>query len=286
MTERRKIWLTAAAGAVAAGLAVGYLVRPASAVARAESYRVLAATGDQLERAAALKTFFAHQSVGRDMMEQLPSVYIAAGVRPPEVIVNELPQPDRSHGYIQHVRVGKNGDPLGKIAEFNRLVRSGIGAQVDIAALKLCYSDLRRGDDANQVFEAYSGTLSDLERDFPAVTFLAITVPLTTEQGILGRTRERLGLGDPYGPQHNVTREGFNARIRGKYAATGRLFDVAAVQSTSSAGIRRVRYMAGAEYFSMEQAVAKNPGHMNPAGSELATSAFLETIASASDAGH
>lgn len=269
---------------VAIGLAGAYLVRPASSVVRQEAYQVPTATGSQLERAASLKIFFAHQSVGRNMIEAVPAVYAAAGIQPPEIIASDQAQLASSHGYIQHVLVGRNGDPLGKINEFDRLIRSGIGSQVDVAALKLCYVDFRSGDDTERVFEAYSNTLAALQRDFPSVTFLAITVPLTTEQGILGRTKERLGLGDPYGPQHNVTRETFNAKIRAEYADTGRLFDIAAMQSTSSDGIRLVRTFAGAEYFSMEEASAKDPGHLNSTGSALATSAFLRTIAGAAAA--
>ena len=82
---------------------------------------------------------------------------------------------------------------MGKIAEFDRVIRSGIGDSVDVAVLKLCYVDVREGDDVNAVFEHTGTRWRRSNATIPDVTFLYMTVPLTTEfGGPLERAKRRV----------------------------------------------------------------------------------------------
>ena len=231
--------------------------------------------------------FFGHQSVGANILDATPSVFAAAGVEAPEIVESE-DATVRSGPLILHSYIGRNRDPLGKIAEFDRVIRNGVGDSVDVAVLKLCYIDVREGDDVNAIFDAYRETLAALERDYPDVAFVYMTTPLSTEfGGSLERAKRRikdlLGRDNLFVPAHNVAREELNALIRAEYGDSGRLFDIAAVQSTGEDGNRRVRSHGSSEYFAMESYLASDPGHLNPAGGEIVASAFLATVADAVD---
>lgn len=188
MSRQRRWRLAVLVAAVlgVAGFAIAYtLIRP-ERVIRNETYAVPVASTDQLAELARTRVFFAHQSVGRNLLDAIPAMYEEAGLAAPEIVESSeaLPGPG-----IQHVTIGQNGDPLGKIAEFDRLIRGGIGDQVDVAVFKFCYVDFHEGDDVTEVFTAYRDTMAQLEADYPDVTFVYATVPLTTERGPLGGSR-------------------------------------------------------------------------------------------------
>lgn len=222
------------------------------------------------------RVFFAHQSVGGNILDGVPGVFRTHGLPAPRVVELDAAQPtDR----LISRRVGKNGDPLGKISEFDALIRGGLGTQIDVAILKLCYSDVRADTDLSQVLTAYTDTLTALERDFPDVAFIPATVPLSIQRSRVGNLKELLGRGDRHGPEHNVARERFNASLRAAYADTGSLFDVAAIESTSTDGSRIAARHDGALYYSLDRALAKDPGHLNATGATLAAQGLLSVIA-------
>ncbi len=272
-----------AAGVLVGGSVGGYLLaRPMSRVVRTEAYQVAAATAEDLADVADLRIFFAHQSVGGNILDATPAVFDAAGLAVPEIVETE-DAAAVTGPMIVHAYVGENRDPIGKITEFDRMMRSGMGEAVDVAVLKLCYIDVRDDTDVDEIFDLYSETLAALERDFPDVTFLYVTVPLTTEFGgatqrAKQRIKDLLGRDNLYVPADNVAREELNALIRAEYGATGRLFDIAAIQATDLDGNRRVRSHDGSEYFAMEDVISSNPGHLNSAGGEVIASAFYAAI--------
>ena len=282
-----KKWIARVGSVVVALLVGGYvLARPDSKVVGMEPHVVESATADQLKTVADLNVYFGHMSVGGNMISAMPDLFATAGVAAPEIVESTEAVP-AGPGFV-HSHIGTNGDPLGKIAAFDKIIRGGMGDAVDVAAFKLCYVDLRDGDDVDKIFDAYRDTMTALERDYPNVTFLYLTVPLTTEVGgPLERAKRRvksvLGRDNPSGPEHNVVREEFNSRIRAEYADSGRLFDIAAVQSTGADGTRRIRSRGGAQYFAMEDFLASDPGHLNPDGGAIVASAFLAAISDAAD---
>ena len=92
--------------------------------------------------------------------------------------------PGRDGGFVDHAFIGENGRPLLKIQDFDAKMRSGTGRAG------------RRGDDevllrrhhgatrtSAPLFASYSKTMAALQRDFPKVAFIHVTVPLTTEPG-------------------------------------------------------------------------------------------------------
>ena len=214
------------------------------------------------------RVFFGHQSVGQDVLGGV-SRLAASGASVPEVV---------------DARIGANEEPLAKIADFDARVRDGLGERVDVAMMKLCYIDVTAGTDVRALFDAYRTTLSALERDHPAVSFVHVTVPLTTEQGRLTRLRSRLTGNDRFGPAENVQRERLNALFRAEYAGD-RLFDLAAVESTRPDGTRVSGRHEGADYFALHDGYAADLGHLNEPGAEVAATAWLAAVARAAGAG-
>ena len=185
-------------------------------------------------------------------MAGVPGVYASQGVKPPPIVSGTPGTIDG--GFITEESIGANGNPLSKIADFDRIMRGGMSDEVDVALMKFCYLDVTAGTDVASLFGSYRNALDALQRDFPDVTFLHSTTPLTT-----GASAD------------NVAREKLNALIRGSYG--GQLFDLAAVESTKPDGSKASGLYDG---------YASDSGHLNAAGSNAAASSFLEAVARAS----
>lgn len=224
------------------------------------------------------RVFFAHQSVGENILTAIPRVYRMRQLPPPKVseLADSGPE-DR----LVHTRIGHNGDPLGKIAEFDRLIRQGLGDSADAALLKLCYADVRDTTDVRGSFTAYHETMASLQVAYPEVSVLVATVPLTTRRSAKGTVKQWLGRGDRHGPEHNVAREQFNSLLRAAYAGTGRLVDIAAIESTGPRGRRVTNRHRGRTCPALAREYASDHGHLNEAGGVAVAGGMLGVLASA-----
>lgn len=258
-------------------------------------------TPRELAAAARSRTFFGHQSVGSDLLRAVPGVYAAHGMAAPLIrdvaglsgpagasaglgAVGDGGGGDGGGGYLTHVAIGANGQPLLKIKDFAARLRGGIAAHLDVAMMKFCYIDVAADTDVAPLFAAYRDTLAGLALEYPEVRFVAVTVPLTTDADATHRIKAGiktvLGRTDRFGPAENVARARLNALIRREYA-NGHLFDLAAVESTGPDGTRAGGRYRGAEYFALRRAYAADSGHLNPRGAHAAATAWLAAIAKA-----
>ena len=160
-------------------------------------------------------------------------------------------------------------------------MRGGMAEKVDVALMKLCYIDITTSTDVDALFARYRDTMAALQRDYPNVTFIHMTVPLTTEPSCCRSSRSRLGGSDRFGQAENVVRERYNTLIRNEYRGD-HLFDLAAIESTAPDGKRDERRYDGQPYFALYEGYASDIGHLNAEGSQIAATAFLEAIAQAS----
>jgi hypothetical protein len=232
---------------------------------------------EQLRAFSDARILFGHQSVGSNILQGVGSVYASAG-RPAPAIVETREPVGGATGGIRHAHVGVNGDPLGKIDDFAALVDGPLGATVDIALLKFCYDDITAGSEVEVVFDAYAREMARLEREHPDVTFLYTTVPLTTDRGLRAGIKALLGRPDRAGPADNVARARYNELVRERYAASGRLFDIAAVETTVD-GRATERSLDGQTYDVLNLAFAADPGHLNDSGARAAAGALIELVA-------
>lgn len=242
-----------------------------------------ATNGDALRRTSGLRVFFAHQSVGNNIIGGLPSAYGAAEADPPQIIevsgppaqaVTALPPSDQ--GFFAHTQIGVNGDPVGKLEEFDSWMRAGMADRVDVALIKLCYIDFAADTDAEAVFQRYEQTVTALERDYPDVNFVAATTPLTTEPGLKTKGKALLGGNNPE-PRSNAVREHFNTLLRERYG--DRVFDVAAFESTAPDGSRIGGTVDGQEYFALYDGYARDEGHLDDTTSAVAAARLVTFLA-------
>jgi hypothetical protein len=236
-------------------------------------------TTDDLAKVSRTKVFFGHQSVGMNVLGGLAQVYAARGMAAPMIAQGGI-RPGEDGGFINHALIGENENPLLKIQDFDAKMRSGIGEEVDVAIMKLCYVDVTVNTDVGALFARYREVITALERDLPAVSFIHVTVPLMTEPGMLSKLKSRLS-GSGSGPAQNMARERLNALLRREYAG-GHLFDLAAVESTAPDGSRAVGTYQGQRYCRLYDGYASDSGHLNREGARIAASAWLKAIAWAS----
>ena len=222
------------------------------------------ATAD-LTAVAHTRVFFGHQSVGMNVLDAVPGVYADHGVSAPPMEQGRT-EPGPNGGFIAHQFIGENFKPLLKLEDFDRTMRGGMGRQVDVALMKFCYVDISTSTDVDALFARYRDTMDALQRDFPNVTFIHVTDPLTTVSG---------------GEADNVARERLNALIRGEYAGR-HLFDLAAIESTKPDGTRVSGRYDNQGYFALYDGYAADVGHLNAIGAKIAATAFLDAIARAS----
>lgn len=170
------------------------------------------------------RTVFGHQSVGWQVLQ---------GVG---MWADEFNQPDPtfpdyeggglpgSGGFLGHFYAGTNGNAFTKTAEFLSHLQNGLASQVDIVVLKFCYADLRSGSGYTpaQMFTEYKSWVDTVESTYPALTVIYAT--------------QAIVMGENSDGANNGLRQTFNNLVRAEYGASGRLWDVADIQSTDPDG--------------------------------------------------
>ena len=100
-------------------------------------------SSDKWKALAGRKIFFAHKSVGYNIVEGITEIEKSEpriGVR----LLESKNPADFESPVLAHAENGKNGDPIGKLAAFRESMNSGIGDKVDVAVIKFCWADFIR----------------------------------------------------------------------------------------------------------------------------------------------
>lgn len=220
-----------------------------------------ALTAQKLTALKSKRILFGHQSVGANMVDGIPALYSSYSVSSPTIISNLSQINSASGGFFAEFYVGENGDPVGKTADFNATVRQ-YASKLDFALMKFCFIDILDGVNVNQVFNAYRSVMDGLVNDFPAIKFVYTTAAL-----------------DEYNIDNAVTREQLNTLIRNQYASTGRLFDLAAVESTRPNGTRVSGTSGGNTYYQLYDSYSSDGGHLNATGEQVLDTALFTLLA-------
>jgi hypothetical protein len=224
--------------------------------------------GGELRAVAERRIFFGHMSVGNNLLSGLHGVYAAHDVTPPtevEIAPGDTPTLPAESGVLVHALIGENRHPVDKLANFDATLRGGLADQVDVAALKFCYADVRWHSDVDALFTRYQETLAQLEADYPRVRFVHMTVPLTIGPvGLKDHLKVMVGRDD------NAARERYNDLMREAYGPD-RLFDLAALEATEPDGVLRKR-----ELFA---GYSSDGGHLNDVGAAHAAAGLVGFLA-------
>ena len=223
------------------------------------------------------RIYFAHQSVGANILEGLAELSRAAKV--PLRIVQAPRAADVPSGTFGHFFVPENGAPLEKLVNFELAL--GASSGIDIALIKFCYVDIDASTDAAALFAHYQATIAHVRAEKPHTVFVHITLPLTTVQTGAKALAKRLLGRAPYGTIENVRREQYNALMRRAYAGREPLFDIARLESQAPDGTMVNVSWDGATAPAMASAYTEDGGHLNARGRSLAARELIQVLAAA-----
>ncbi|GAG24904.1 unnamed protein product, partial [marine sediment metagenome] len=145
-----------------------------------ELHRLEDVTGDTWEALSRRRIFFAHQSVGDNILDGVRDIVREYGnidLKIADVHGREAPPP----AALFHARVGQNGDPRSKLDGFRAALDAGLGERLDVAGVKLCFADVNRDTDAGAVFDYYQQTLGELEERYPQIAFIHFSAPIRSQ---------------------------------------------------------------------------------------------------------
>jgi hypothetical protein len=221
------------------------------------------------------RVIFAHQSVGENILSGVDRLAKSNGVT---IGIHDQRGTSLPEG-ITHFKVGRNGDPESKMSGFAAALDAADVSDADVAMMKLCYLDFNRATDARRLAEVYANNLDALAQRYPKTTFVAVTTPLTTVQTGPKAWIKRLMGRAPAQYAENAKRAEFNALLRDRYLADGRLFDLARVEATGAGRAISVD-VDGQEVEALDPALTSDGGHLNDRGQNIVAAAFLQYLGS------
>ena len=231
----------------------------------------------QLETVRGARLFFAHHSVGQNLLDGVQALSSQAGVplKIAPLTAARVPGPVWLEG-----SGGTNKDPASKIDEFGALLTGPSPLKVELAFLKLCYVDFHPRTDVESLFARYHDAMTALQRQRPEVTFGHVTVPLTARpRELRARVRRALGL-EVWEDAANARRCEFNQRLRERFADRP-VFDLARAEATRLDGTPQSFRLEGITYASLVGAYTDDGGHLNALGQRRLGGALLAFVAGA-----
>ncbi|MFW5908253.1 MAG: hypothetical protein ACOCR8_01320 [Desulfosalsimonas sp.] len=237
----------------------------------------------QWQRMSDQKIYFGHQSVGFNIMDGVADI-MADNDEIDFTIKETSDLSDFDKPVLAHSRNGENRDWQSKIDGFRDKINDGLGDNADIAFFKLCYVDITGETDVPKLFESYRQTMGELQKAFPETVFIHATVPLkTTKTSWKTWIKKLIGKDHIWEYADNIKRNEFNDLMSREYEATGRLFDIAKIESTYMDGSRETFEKDGNKYAALAPSYTYDEGHLNETGRKIVAAAFLETLAGLAD---
>lgn len=222
--------------------------------------------------------YFGHQSVGFNIIAGIETLM----AEHPAIRLNLVKTTDAAafdSPIFGHSAVGNNTEPLTKIDAFTQVLKNGVGAKVEIAFLKFCFIDFdRKTPDVEGIFSQYVQAMRHLHEQFPHLTIVHFTVPLTAEQsGPKAWLKKTLGKG---ANEDNLARHRFNALLKAEYEGKAPIFDIATIESTLPDGTRAsLTAKDGTVYDTLVPEYTDDGGHLNETGRKVVAEALLLFLA-------
>jgi hypothetical protein len=225
------------------------------------------------------KIYFGHQSVGfniinglNDLMKEYPQIKLH--------IVETTDINDFPDGVFAHSRVGNNTDPKSKINDFSRYINQGIGKWADVAALKFCYVDITAESNIVEIFDHYKNSVEKIKNEYPALSIIHFTEPLTTRQTGWKASLKKL-IGRPIGGYaDNMKRTEYNELLIREFQGKEPIFDIAKIESTHPNGERCSFSVGDKTYYSLAPEYTSDGGHLNELGRKKVAEQLLLLLTS------
>lgn len=233
------------------------------------------------EELAKKKIFFAHMSVGYNIIEGIEDV-----IKDHEQISLKIVETDDpaslSGPVFAHAKLGHNTQPLLKIESFNRMMESIAQAKPDIAFLKFCYVDINKDSNPDDIFESYAHAIRNLKEKNSQTQFVHLTVPLCSNPlSFKGKVKAiiKAAIRKPGVADDNLKRQQFNKLLRKSFTDKEPIFDLAAAESTSSDGFTCYTIKAGQKVPTMLTEYTTDGGHLNKKGRRVVAEQLLIKLA-------
>lgn len=229
-------------------------------------------TKESWEKLSKKKIFFAHQSVGGNIIDGIKALML----KNPKIRLNIVKTRDLggfTNGCFAHSPIGQNVNPQSKIDDFSRVIENSTGTTVDIAFLKLCFVDIHTGTNLDEVFAFYQKKMKNLEDNFPGTTFVHMTVPLTsTPTGFIGFIKDIKGFVKKVIGKINFydnrVKQDYNDKLRIAYGNRERLFDLAQSESTDLKGVSVTFKDGQRDIQTLVPVYTNDGGHLNELGNQ------------------
>lgn len=235
-----------------------------------------------LETLSDARVYFAHQSVGRNMLKGIEMLVAETGV---PLHIEEVKDgiPASGGPGLFHTNVGKNGVANSKISAFVSDVTAPGPSVYDVALLKFCYTDLgpeAEDQDARALLERYESSVAGLRAQQPNLTVMHTTIPLRAEPpGWKTRVKRLIGkevISDP----GNILRGEYNELLRSE-STPAELFDIARLEATHLDGTIATFEANGRNVEVLAPEHTYDGGHLNDPAKRYFAADFLHSLAEA-----
>ena len=234
---------------------------------------------DSIRQLESVRVFFAHQSVGDNVMDGVKAL-IKEAPGPSLDVVRLASTAGASGGFLAHETLGVNGDPKGKTDAFVSALEDGLGRDLDIALQKYCFIDFEPTTNAHEVFSYYRQGIEHIHREFPSLTVVHVTAPLMAVQTGPKAVVKKL-LGRPPGQfEDNVVRERFNELMRKTYNGREPVFNLARLESSRPGAPDRVSSsFKGQTAYGLLPEYTTDGGHLTGPAEKRIAAEFLRFLA-------
>jgi len=235
-----------------------------------------------LETLSQARIYFAHQSVGRNMLKGIEMLIAETGVA---VHIEEVKDgvPASAGPGLYHANVGENGVADSKISAFVSDVTTPGPSAYDVALLKFCYTDLSpeaEDQDAQALLDRYEGMIAGLRAQQPSLTVMHTTMPLRAEPpGWKTRVKRLIGK-EVISDRGNIMRGEYNELLRSQ-TSPAELFDVARLEATHVDGTIATFEANGREVEILAPEHTYDGGHLNDPAKRYFAADFLHALAQA-----
>ena len=204
-------------------------------------------TGSVFENVAGLRIFFAHASVGSNVLDGVAGLNSLDSMKYPlrQEKSGSNPPATTSDGVIYEYPRGNPGW-LKKIKDFAVYIENGWNVPaVDVVMNKFCYID------QEAEWEIYRDSMIALENQYPDTRFIYWTMPVTTSGG-----------------SDTVLRSKFNQNLREwvKIRQGKVLFDIADIEAWSPDGQQQIIVSEGQDCQQLYARYTSDGGHLNDEG--------------------
>lgn len=226
------------------------------------------------------RILFGHQSVGANMVAGIEDLLDGDPERRLKISESDQTEAFREPGMV-HLRIGRNHEPESKLAAFAELLRHGIGRDADLALFKFCYVDVTANTDAEQLFDRYRDTMTELAAACPGTRIAHVTIPVTTMPGMLHRMAGTLLRRHNRAAHDNLARAEFNRKLRATYGGIDPIFDLATVEATAPSGRINRFSLRGRNFEALYPPYSSDGRHLSESGRQVVAAAFLKFLAQA-----